>query len=114
MSTMLSLLLALPSLAAPPEDPAQVARAFFEAVIDRDWERLATICPDPACVEEMKGEGILEVLEIGEPFTTRDYAGVYVPYRIAVREGGRLIRREHNLALRDDDLRHRWTFDGGY
>jgi hypothetical protein len=109
-------LLAVPTLALaePPTAPAEVARVFFQSAIDRDWARLATVCPDVACVDQMKGERIVEILEIGSAYTTDDYAGVYVPYAIVVREGGRLVRREHHLAVRDDNPQRRYLFDGGY
>lgn len=93
--------------------PREVARRFFEAAIAGDHDTLGALGASPYFVESVLGMGLKAVVSIGEPFRTGLYPGVYVPYEVRARQGDAARTVKYNLALRDDNLQHRWVFDGG-
>jgi hypothetical protein len=94
--------------------PREVAHRLFDAALRGDREELELFCPAPSTVDYLLDDGSrpTEILYIGEPFRAGDYPGVYVPYKVRFGTGW-LSAKEFNLALRNDNDRHRWVFDGG-
>lgn len=87
----------------------QAARTFFEACARSDWAEVAKF--DPNMSDRMKQYlGGLEIVSLGEAFTSKAYPGRFVPYEIKLKSGG---VKKHNLAIRKDNPAGRWQFDGG-
>lgn len=92
--------------------PKEAARAFFEACGRRAWDEVARFCPS---ADERFKEifGGLEIVTLGEPFQSKNYAspgkGWFVPYEIKLPLG----MRKHNLAIRKDNPVDRYQVDGG-
>jgi hypothetical protein len=95
----------------------QTAQDFFDALGKQDWDKMASVCQPGYALGDMlnseqkdyfKG---LQVLSLGEPFKKSSYGGVYVPYRIRFRDGE---EKEFNLAVRNDNPKGKWYFDGGF
>ena len=91
--------------------PVEVARAFFQACADEDWQGILKFYPTSR-VPQWFGDkfGGLEIISIGEPFKTDEYHGWYVPYEVRLKTG-RIIKL--NLALRIDYKAKRLEYDGG-
>ncbi len=92
--------------------PDEVARAFFQALADRDWDEARKFY----CVSQIDPRlklalGGLRIIHVGEPFRSGRYPGWFVPYEIEL-PGGRV--KKHNLALRNDNAAHRYVVDGGF
>jgi RNA polymerase sigma factor (sigma-70 family) len=62
----------------------QAARAFFEACANEDWNEAGKF-ETPITPELKKYLGGLEIVNLGESFTGKDYAGRFVPYEIKLR-----------------------------
>ena len=87
----------------------QAARTFFEACARSDWAEVAKFYPNVS--DRMKQYlGGLEIVSLGEAFTSKAYPGRFVPYEIKLKSGG---VKKHNLALRKDNRAGRWQVDGG-
>jgi hypothetical protein len=54
--------------------------------------------------------GGLEIVSIGESFTSKVYSGRFVPYEIKLRSSQ---TKKWNMAVRKDNPAHRWQVDGG-
>jgi hypothetical protein len=52
----------------------------------------------------------LEIIEIGKPFTSGDFPGEFVPYKVKL-SNGKILK--HNLALKYDSVNEIWYIDGG-
>ena len=89
--------------------PEQSARAFFEACAQEDWEECSKFGL-PVTDKLKKFLGGLEIVTIGEPFQSKQYAGWFVPYEIKLKSGQ---VRKHNLAVRNDNPAKRFVIDGG-
>lgn len=89
--------------------PRDVARGLFEAAQRKDRAFLEIYVPSPAIIDWAMSTPPFEILYIGEPFSSGNYPGVYVPYKLRIE--GEI--REWQLALRNDNPEHRWVFDGG-
>lgn len=91
--------------------PEEAAQAIFKAMSDEDWNTLhayaGTICDDPKLQRLFGG---LKVKSIGKAFRSGTYPGLFVPYEITLKSGKTI---HHNLALRNDNPKHLWMFDGG-
>ncbi len=87
----------------------QAARAFFEACGREDWNEVGKFM-SPVTADLKKYLGGLEIVSLGESFTSTAYAGRYVPYEIKLKNGH---VRKHNLAIRNDNPAGRWQVDGG-
>jgi hypothetical protein len=85
----------------------QAARAFFQACADSNWTEVAKFWPLPLDDRFKSFLGGIELVSLGEPFTSKGSSATFVPYEIRV--GGAV--RKHNLALKKD--RGTWVFDGG-
>ena len=90
--------------------PKEMARVFFQACADRDWEEAAKFEDAVALENVRKGLGGLEIISIGEPFQSGLYRGWFVPYEVKYNSG-----RVHkfNLAVRNDNPAKRYVVDGG-
>src|SRR5207245_2224342 len=64
--------------------PEQVARAFFEACGREDWEEAGKF-QSPVNERLKQYLGGLELISLGEPFSSKTYAGSFVPYQIKLR-----------------------------
>ena len=87
----------------------QAARAFFEACSREDWNEVGKFM-SPVNERMKQYLGGLEIVSLGEAFTSKAYPGRFVPYEIKLKSGG---VKKHNLALRKDNPAGRWQFDGG-
>jgi outer membrane lipoprotein-sorting protein len=89
----------------------QAARKFFEACGRKDWTEAAKFWPMPFTEKLQAGIGGLEIIHMGESFTSQGYPGRFVPYEIKF-PGGQV--KKHNLALKKDRNTGRWLVDGGF
>ena len=89
----------------------QAARAFFEACAREDWDEAGKFM-SPVTPDLKQYLGGLEILSLGEAFTSRAYepTGRFVPYQIKLKNDG---VHKHNLALKKDEKTGRWYVDGG-
>ena len=88
----------------------EAVRRMFSAMASWDERSLGVILRSrPLRTLEEKWSGC-ELLECGRPFTSGQYAGVFVPCKVRFADGktGRL-----KLALRNDDGLGAWKVDGG-
>jgi hypothetical protein len=87
----------------------QAARAFFEACAKEDWNEAGKfMSPVSKGVEDYLGG--LEIVSLGQAFTSKSYGGRFVPYEIKLKNGS---VKKWNLAVRNDNPAHRWQVDGG-
>jgi len=87
----------------------QAARAFFEACSREDWNEAGKfMSPVTAGIKEYLGG--LEIISIGQSFTSKTYPGRFVPYEVKLSDGS---VRKWNLAVRKDNPAGRWQVDGG-
>jgi outer membrane lipoprotein-sorting protein len=92
--------------------PKEVARAFFQASADENWNEFLKFWPMSAMDEKLKSYlGGLEIISIGEPFKSGLYPGWFVPYEIRFKNGR---VQKHNLAVRNDNPAGRYVVDGGF
>jgi hypothetical protein len=87
----------------------QTARAFFEACSREDWNEAGKFM-SPINKQLKEYLGGLEIVSIGESFTSKAYGGRFVPYEIKLRSSQ---TKKWNLAVRKDNPAHRWVVDGG-
>jgi RNA polymerase sigma factor (sigma-70 family) len=121
--------------------PAEVAKTFFGALSREDWTEAGKYWPPGFHVsatnsipDDLKKDyGGLEIVSLGKPFKGRvslaslpaeerkrlqaqgvgngfEYPGVYVPYEIRLKDG---TVKKWQLAIRCDNPKHRWYWDGG-
>ncbi|MCX6927071.1 MAG: zf-HC2 domain-containing protein [Verrucomicrobia bacterium] len=87
----------------------QVARAFFEACAKENWNEVEKfLSPVSKGVKESLAG--LQIVSLGQAFTSKSYGGRFVPYEIKFKSGK---IQKHNLAVRNDNPAHRWQVDGG-
>jgi hypothetical protein len=87
----------------------QAARAFFEACAKEDWNEAGKfMSPVSKSVKDYLGG--LQIVSLGQAFTSKSYGGRFVPYEIKFKSGK---VQKHNLAVRNDNPAHRWQVDGG-
>ena len=87
----------------------QAARAFFEACGREDWNEAGKFM-SPLTPRLKEYLGGLEIVSLGESFTSKAYVGRFVPYEIKLKNGD---TKKHNLAIRNDNPAGRWQVDGG-
>lgn len=88
----------------------EAVRRMFSAMASWDERSLGVILRSrPLRTLEEKWSGC-ELLECGEPFTSGQYAGVFVPCKVRLADGKAERLR---LALRNDDGLGAWKVDGG-
>jgi tetratricopeptide (TPR) repeat protein len=100
-----------------PEPLKQMARDFFQALIDKDFGKASEIAA-PA-YRDSKWEkhygDVVEIISIGEPFHKKGRwylrgKRAYVPYEIKF-GSGRV--KKWQIAMRCDNPEGKWIFDGG-
>jgi hypothetical protein len=87
----------------------EAARTFFEACGREDWGEVAKFWPLPLDERLKQFFGGLQVVSLGEPFTSKGSSATFVPYEIRVH--GEM--RKHNLALKRNPTNGSWFIDGG-
>lgn len=91
--------------------PKEMARAFFQACADENWEEAIKYYPTSAVPQSIKDYlGGLEIISIGEPFESGLYPGWFVPYEIKFKNGA---TKKMNLAVRNDNPAKLYIVDGG-
>lgn len=91
--------------------PKEMARAFFQACADENWEEAIKYYPTSAVPQSIKDYlGGLEIISIGEPFESGLYPGWFVPYEIKFKNG---VTKKMNLAVRNDNPAKLYIVDGG-
>ncbi len=91
--------------------PEEMARAFFRACAEENWDEVLKYWPITKIDQRSKGYlGGLEIIAIGEPFKSGLYRGWFVPYEIKFKNGE---IKKMNLAVRNDNKAKRYVFDGG-
>ena len=90
--------------------PAEVARTFFNAWKEKDWDTVRLFCDNNLVLVYMRLTELQSFKITGEPFK-RDprYAGFHVPYELVFANGV----KKHALAVRNDNPEKRWMWDGG-
>ena len=92
--------------------PKEMARAFFQACADEDWDEAAKFWKIHIADEQVRqGLGGLEIISIGEPFQSGLYPGWFVPYEVKYKSGHVW---KFNLAVRNDNPAKRYVVDGGW
>ena len=92
--------------------PKQVAEAFFAAMASEDWDAMRNYAGNLFDNKGLRDRfGGLTIVSIGEPFKSGLYRGWFVPYEVKLKSGE---VKKHNLAIRNDNPRHQWHFDGGF
>ncbi len=90
----------------------QAARAFFEACGREDWDEVGKFMSP--VTPSLKGYlGGVEIVSLGESFTSKAYPGRFVPYEIKLKGGLWGRTKKWNLAVRKDNPAGRWQIDGG-
>ena len=89
--------------------PEEIARYFFDACAQNEWEKAEKIYPFMNFMEKRSLSG-LEIIEIGTSFKSGTYPGVFVPYSIKLKSGH---IKKHNVAIRNDNEEKMWMIDGG-
>jgi len=85
----------------------EAARAFFEACGRRDWDEVGKfMSPVTQRLEDYLGG--VEVLSLGQAFTSQAYPGQFVPYEI------RMGTQEINLRLSNSNSAGRYVITGVY
>jgi hypothetical protein len=90
--------------------PEEAARAFFEACGREDWTEFAKYWPLPIDDGLKRGFGGIQIISLGQSFTSLVSSAHFVPYEIKFRDG---TVKKWNLALKKDKRTGRWNFDGG-
>jgi outer membrane lipoprotein-sorting protein len=89
--------------------PEQATRAFFEACAKGDWTEAGKfMSPVNQGLKDYLGG--LQVVSLGQAFSSQNYPGRFVPYEIKLKDG---TVKKHNLAVRKDNQAGRWQVDGG-
>jgi hypothetical protein len=88
----------------------QAARAFFEACAASNWDEAGKFM-SPITDQAKKYLGGLEIVSLGQAFSSKTYPGQFVPYEIKLRQMTGV--KKFNLAVRKDNPAGRWQVDGG-
>jgi outer membrane lipoprotein-sorting protein len=91
----------------------QAARAFLEACSRKDWDEAGKFM-SPITEQVKQYLGGLEIVSLGESFTSQSYRGRFVPYEIKLPAQQFNATKKWNLAVRNDNPAHRWQVDGGF
>jgi len=93
--------------------PKEMARAFFQACADEDWDEFSKFFVASEVDQRLKNIlGGLEIISIGEPFKSGLYPGWFVPYEIRFKYDKE--NKKMNLAVRNDNTANRYIVDGGF
>jgi hypothetical protein len=85
----------------------QAARAFFEACSREDWNEAGKFT-SPINDKLKEYLGGVEIVSLGEPFTSHNYRGQFVPYEI------RLRAQEFNMRVANTNAAKRFVIMGVY
>ncbi|MCE5199047.1 MAG: hypothetical protein ABFD54_16880 [Armatimonadota bacterium] len=91
--------------------PDEFAQEFFDTLSRSDWQKARQFSEsllDNSDLRKMFGG--LKIISIGKPFRSGLYPGWFVPYEIQLKSGQ---VRKHNLAIRNDNPKRQWIWDGG-
>jgi hypothetical protein len=92
--------------------PKEAAAAFFQACADKNWDEFLKFVGSPGdtnYVERMKnGLGGLQLISLGEPYQTNNYAGWFVPYEI------KLPPQDYTVRVDNTNRAHRYVLTGVY
>jgi len=89
----------------------QATQAFFKALQNSDWTEAAKFCPFPFNQQIRDAVGGLQIVSLGQPFTSKVNEAQFVPYSIKLKSGD---VQTNNLALKRDPKTGRWFVDGGF
>ena len=122
--------LAISSASTGPGSPRDVAEAFFTAIAngkpDEAYSMLCgltypTVVNDPKLLARISlvrhelqvyADSGLTIVSLGEATTDSRYPDdVYVPYKIKFKDG---YAKTFRLAVRVDEMTHKWAVDGGF
>jgi len=85
----------------------QAARGFFEACARKDWDEVAKFM-SPVNERMKQYLGGLEIISLGESFTSKTYGGRFVPYEIKIRARALMIQMSNANAAK------RYVITGGF
>jgi outer membrane lipoprotein-sorting protein len=85
----------------------QAARAFFEACARKDWDEVGKFM-SPVTQGLKDYLGGLEIISLGESFTSKAYGGRFVPYEIKLRP------QEFNVRVSNTNPAKRYVITGVY
>jgi outer membrane lipoprotein-sorting protein len=89
--------------------PKEVARVFFQACADKNWDEFLKFWSASDIDEQIKENyGGLEIISIGEPFKSGNYSGWFIPYEIKLRP------TEINVRLSNANSAGRFVITGMY
>jgi hypothetical protein len=88
----------------------EAARTFFEACGREDWETVGKFWSLPLDGRLKSYLGGIQIVSLGEAFTSAVSKAKFVPYEIRLRDGG---VKKHNLALKQHADIGGWYVDGG-
>ena len=93
--------------------PRQVARAFFQACANEDWDEFVKFFLISEVDQHLKNiMGGLEIISIGKPFKSGLWPGWFVPCEIKRRHEEE--SNQCNLAVRYDEIAKRYVVTGGF
>ena len=85
----------------------EAARAFFEACGRKDWIEVAKF--EPTLTDRLKEYlGGVEIVSLGQAFTSKSYGGRFVPYEI------KLPAQNFNLRMSNSNSANRYVITGVY
>jgi hypothetical protein len=88
----------------------QAARAYFDALSRQDWTEAEKFRRSTVDEQTRELVGGLDLISVGEAFTSQGYPGRLVPYELKLKNG-KVIK--HSIALKKDTKTGRWFVDGG-
>lgn len=95
----------------------EAAKRLFKGIADHDFESVKDAFiqypnANADYIQRFFKPGV-EVLEVGKPFKSGLYPGVFIPYKIKFSDG--TIKENHPLPIRNDDAGYGygWHIDGG-
>lgn len=93
--------------------PRQVARAFFQACANEDWDEFVKFFLISEVDQHLKNiMGGLEIISVGKPFKSGLWPGWLVPCEIKRRHEEE--SNHYNLAVRYDEIAKRYIVTGGF
>ena len=87
-----------------------VTTNFFQACSAGDWPKARSYCHYVDDINKTMPLDGLQIINIGKPFKRFWYPGIFVPFKIVLKNGE---TRKFNLAIRNDNPKKEWLVDGG-
>jgi len=100
----------------------QKIRSFFEALIDKDFERAYAVTGIKDHLRKYvflekheRYSNVVRIISIDEPYQkgAQSYAGIFVPYEIELASGAIWRGAIPMLPMQHDTTEGEWRFDGG-